>query len=102
MQSSGASSQIQPIKTALVRSLISDCANLRETVYFTRPVVFIYNNSPDSICNIYGIENNQILFDSINPNITTIVYESIPLECLIAMKEEIENSMKVLEIKSKF
>lgn len=102
MQASGALNQIQPIKTALINSIISECNRLRERIYFTRPVVLIYRNNPLSLCSIYGIENNIILFDSPDPNLNIINYDSLPIESLVSMKEEIENIAKVNEITSRF
>lgn len=102
MEASGALTQVQAIKTGVIRSLISLCNRTRERVYFTRPVVLIYKNNPLSVCNIYGIENNILLFDSPDPNLSSLEYDSIPVESLISIKEEVENMAKVKEITSNF
>lgn len=102
MEASGASNQLEAIKQALVKTLISECTRLGERFYFTRPVLFIYNNNPLSVCNVYGIENNVLLFDTPDPNLRLLDHYSIPVEGLVLIKQEVENTLKVKDITSKF
>lgn len=80
--------------------MISECNYIGETVVFTRPIVFAINNMSESIFSVYAMENGTVQFDTNNPNIDRIDLNSIPIECLVLMKQDIENTITIKKLRT--
>lgn len=91
MESYIVNSQIQEIKGNLIRLIQSQTATDPETKNFSKVITVAYLNNPDMICNIYGIKQAILLFDSLHTGLETIDMNLLEVETVIKIKEQLEN-----------
>jgi len=94
MESHLINAQVQELKTRLVRVILSSNVNDPEMKEFSNIVVFAYMGNPDFVCNVYGIKQGVLAFDCMNSSLQALDLNALPIECLIKIKEEMENFEK--------
>lgn len=97
MESYIVSSQIQDIKGNLVRLIQSQTVNNPELIVFTKVVPVIYLDNQEMLCNIYGIKQGVLQFDSMNSSIDMMDMNLLPVEAVIKVKEHLENHSRAKE-----
>jgi len=94
MESHLVNAQIQEIKSTLTRFITTQSNCEPERIMFSRPVLFMINDNPDMICNVYGINKGILLFDTPHIGIEIVDIAILPIETLIKVKEQMEYHYK--------
>lgn len=94
MESYAVKNQIQDIKFNLIRFIQGEINVNKEVCLFSNPIIFLYMDKPDMLCNVYGVKNGGLLFDSHNPMFESLDLNSLPIEILIKIKEQLEFDAK--------
>jgi hypothetical protein len=97
MESYVINSQIQDIKGNLARFIITQSVAETEAVSFSRPVFHMDPVMPERVFSIYGIKNGSLLFDTPITGTEELPLESLPVETVIRIKEQIEYHYKSKE-----
>jgi len=90
MDSAIALEQLTQIKNTLVFDITKNSTGVDGQILFQNPISFVRDNNPSVIYNVFGFDKGQILFDNYQIDNNPVDIYSLPIECLIKVKEQIE------------